>query len=488
MERGIKMNASFCSECGSPRKDTEQFCANCGHDSGSLQPGVNSKPGLSKRIKIMLCAAAVLLIALFSAHFYIKSMISPDEQIADIYEALHKGDAKQLIKAIDIADDVIYQPQVYMDSLQYEDPASLMEEITTAIQRTETMGLPQIITSNHIGDFLKVEQKKYLGFYKRIHITALDYEAELETNLPSGRIAIGEKEWAFEGKPISLGHFLPGDYVAVLSNESLEEDSLEVNILVQSNHRENVYTFDKEDYMISFDGESAVGLLVINGKETGEKVSESLEVGPFFTQELIELSLIQEIHGKLQHSDIVHAYPGDKVTFPIDLQPEEQEVFSEEKDNEEEQQKDFSKVKDREEGKVATEDKEEEVRKAAEKFVSSFRSAYEKALNTRDFSLIAPYLKEGSVAYEEFVDFIGDLKDQSYRYDFIKNDMIDTVIISGELIEVDTYEEFNFTNHLGEVTHYKREKTYDLLMSGSDEFEIYSIKISDTIREKTGGF
>lgn len=489
MERGVNINESFCSECGSPRKDTEQFCANCGHDAGSLQPEMSAQPKMPKRKKVMLGALAVLLIALFSAHFYIKSMISPDAQITGIYEALHKGDAKQLIEAIDIADDVIYDPQVYMDSLQYEDPSFLMEEITAAVERTEAMGLPQIITSDYIGDFLKVEQKKYLGLYKRIHITALDYEARLETDLPSGKIAIGENEWIFEGKPISLGRLLPGEYVAVLSNEDLE-DSLESNILVQSNYRENVYTFDKDDYMISFVGEGADGLLVINGEKTGEYVSESLEVGPFFTQELIELSLIQENDGQSQHSDIVQAYPGDNVTFPIALQPvepEEQEEISEENDRKEEQQKVFSEKKDKGEIKMTAEEKGEEIRRAAEKFVSSFRSAYEEALNTRNFSLIVPYLQEGSVAYEEFEEFIGDMEGSSYRYDFIKNDMTGTVINAGNLVAVDTYEEFNFTNHSGKVTHYKREKRYDLFMNGTEEFEIYNIKISDTIRENTGG-
>lgn len=480
------MSERFCGECGRSKGDAEQFCVDCGYDYGSSQPETRYKPGMSKRSKGMLIVAAVLLGALFSAHFYIQSMISPEEQIIEIYEALHKGDEKQLFKALDIAGDVHYDPQVYMDSLQYEEPATVREEMTAAVQRTKTIGIPQIITSQHIGDFLIVEQKKFLGVYKRIHITALDYEVKVETDLPSGKIAIGEKEWDFEGESFSLGRFLPGAYVAVLSNESLEEDSVEMSILVQSNRRENVYTLDKEDYMISFEEENEGGLLFINGTETGMEVSELQEVGPFFTQSLIELSLARGIDGKSQRSESVRAYPGEKVTFSFALEEEEEEAVEQEQAQEQEKEQ---KQQAQAQQKVSSEDKDrgEEVKRAAEKFVSGFRSAYEKALNTRDFSLIAPYLKEGTDLYEEFAEFIRGMKNESYHYDFIQNAMLGTVIISDGVVEVDTYEEFNFTNHLSEVTHYKREKTYHLLMSGSEDFEISSIKISDTIRQKTGG-
>jgi len=307
------MRPGFCSECGSPKSNNERICANCEFDSGSTEFEANSKSGTSKRTKVIVGIVAGLLIVFFSAHSYIKSMISPDEQITAIYKALHKGDAKQLIEAIEMTDDVIYDPQAYMDSLQYEDPVSLKEEITAAVERTETTGLPQIISSDHIGDYLKVGHEKFLGVYKRIHITALDYEVKLETDLPRGEIAIGKRKWKFEGKPISLGCFLPGTYVAVLSNESIGEGSKEKEILVHSNNRDNVYTFNKEDYMISFDGENAAGFLLINGKQTFERANELQEVGPFFTRELIELSLVQEIDGKSQYSDIVKAYPGEKL-------------------------------------------------------------------------------------------------------------------------------------------------------------------------------
>lgn len=316
------MNTSLCRNCGESRNVNERFCADCGYEFGSLRSERHSKPGMTKRTKIMFGSVAFLLFVLVSVHFYIKSIISPEEQIAAIEEALQKGDAKQLIEAINIADDVIYDPHVYLDSLQYENPAFLMEEIIAAVQRTKEVGIPQIITSQHIGDIFKVEQERFFGIYKRIYIAALDYEVKLKTDLPSGKLAIGEESWEFDGKSMSLGRFLPGTYVAVLSNDSLAEGSVEEEIFVQSNDRINVYRFNKEKYMISFLGGSEDGFLVVNGKETDEKISDLQEAGPFFTREIVELRLAREIDGKSQYSEIVHAYPGEIVNFSVFMQAE----------------------------------------------------------------------------------------------------------------------------------------------------------------------
>jgi membrane-associated protein TcaA len=138
---------------------------------------------------------------------------------------------------------------------------------------------------------------------------------------------------------------------------------------------------------------------------------------------------------------------------------------------------------DEEDDAITDELTEEEVISEAQQFVLDFRAAYEKALNQRDFSLIDPFLLTDSVAYKELVEFVGELKNESYTYDFTHNETTDGMVHDYGDILIDTYEVFDFTNRQGKLTHYEREKTYYLELDDDGDFKIYSILIRDTIRE-----
>src|SRR5690606_4510216 len=115
-------------------------------------------------------------------------------------------------------------------------------------------------------------------------------------------------------------------------------------------------------------------------------------------------------------------------------------------------------------------------------FIADFRSAYQSSLNHKDFSYIDGYLKEGSIAREELVDFIGNIGDDFYLYEFLIDEAVDFEILADKAF-VTTYEEFDFTNHLDVVTNYKRSKKYEVHLAENGELRIAKIDIIDTVRD-----
>ena len=110
-----------------------------------------------------------------------------------------------------------------------------------------------------------------------------------------------------------------------------------------------------------------------------------------------------------------------------------------------------------------------------------FRLAYEEALNSRDYSIVAPFLLKQSPADKELKKYIGDLQDKGYSYEFTDNTITDIEDMGDNTFTVSTNEIFIFTNHLNEQTHYDREKTYTVIKN-EDGFKITKISIKDTDR------
>ncbi|ANU17889.1 hypothetical protein BBI11_12980 [Planococcus maritimus] len=117
-----------------------------------------------------------------------------------------------------------------------------------------------------------------------------------------------------------------------------------------------------------------------------------------------------------------------------------------------------------------------------EQFIADFRAAYETALNEKDFLRIDAFLKADSIARQELVDFIADTGSEDYLYEFLVDEVVGVEILEDKAF-VETNEEFDFTNHLDEVTNYKRNKKYEVHGVESGDLKIAGIDIMDTTRE-----
>jgi len=119
----------------------------------------------------------------------------------------------------------------------------------------------------------------------------------------------------------------------------------------------------------------------------------------------------------------------------------------------------------------------------ARDLVTDFREAYEGALNSKDYSKIDPYLLKGGHAAKDLKEYIGDLKDTAYDYNFTLTEVNDVTKKSDVEMEVITREKFVFTNHLDETVNYDREKVYTLKLDG-DDLKIEYIDYVETNRDK----
>jgi uncharacterized membrane protein YvbJ len=143
------MGHDFCSECGKPLQVDERFCENCGHRFEPQQEEVVkltrksrhttnvSISKMSKKKKIVIGVGAAIAVALFSAHTYIKSIVSTEKQIAAIQEALHESNGEMFLKAVHVDDDVIFDSEAYMELFKYDGAPYLIEEIREAIHQVK---------------------------------------------------------------------------------------------------------------------------------------------------------------------------------------------------------------------------------------------------------------------------------------------------------------------------------------------------------------
>ena len=110
---------------------------------------------------------------------------------------------------------------------------------------------------------------------------------------------------------------------------------------------------------------------------------------------------------------------------------------------------------------------------------NDFRNSYEEALNYENFSYIENYLYGSGEAYTQLRDFIWDIEEYYYSYNFLTNEVLSGEVIDDK-IHLNVYEVFNYTGEDGDTTRYERWKEYILVEVIPNEFQILKINIQDT--------
>lgn len=205
-------------------------------------------------------------------------------------------------------------------------------------------------------------------------------------------------------------------------------------------------------------------ILFVNGESTEKTLNEIREIGPLPENQSVELYAEKTLEdGSVIQSNVLTIDDLRWNTFVF--------TFEEVIENKTEQKD------DEEASAMATSTSE------ASEHVLSFRTAYETALNTRDFSKIATYLEKGSDAYVELEEYIGDSKDEGFHYDFTSNTVISEKEVSPNHFKISTNETFTFTNHLNQKTDYEREKVYDV-KNIDGNYKISKITYTETERTR----
>lgn len=452
----------FCHECGNPMEADQVFCAECGTPKAvpsteSPKPVVQkTKKPWSFKKKLSFMLIGFLAIALVAGHYTIQANTSPDSKISNFLTALQAGDSESVLKEISISEDIIKDEKVYVSYLKSLDYDVIEANITEGAAGIKEDGITRVITDDNGHQIFKLKQEKYLSLYPVVTIEAIPVNVELATDLPNGEYSIAGKTFDLAKGNQVMGAFLPGIYSTTAKAEGAYQSSAETEQEITGNEDLSI-EFQKQQLMVTLASDEPESIVFINGKTTEKKVKDLGEVGPVFEGDTVSL------HAELkdQKSDPVDAVGGEQVNLSVG---EEAVAVVEEKENEEEVEE------------TAYFDDE-----SINDFIWDFRYAYESALNSKSYSEVASYLQPGSTALKEIDEFIGDLGDQYFLYQFYTDDVLDYTV-DGKTAYVTTYEEFDFTNHLYETINYKRNKVYEIVVGKDDMYEIVSIEILDTQR------
>lgn len=469
--------SEFCTECGAPSQKDEQFCLSCGAKLASPstvetppQVQVESTAVVTKATprkplpmwkKLTYSIVLFLVAAGIGGHLYVKSITSPNKTIQPIYNALLSNDEKQFFDHIEVPKDVSYDPQAYMAYIKSQDMNSFFNTLMANADDAYTDGIIRIIEHEDGTELFRIKAAKFLYLYPTVEVLATSSEVLLETDLKSGTFSFNEKKYDLTGEPVKIGTFLPGDYVihATLDDPFIPNSS-KWPFTVDTAEKANVISLNSIDTMIKLDSEEMDSIVFINGVSTEKTVADLKSIGPVFGETEFELHIEKETPtGEVAKSNEVIGTSGSDVYFSYPANYSFVEKTTDE---------------------IAQEKFDES---ALSQFVLDFRDAYGESLMNKDFTAVRSYLAKDSTAYKELKDFIANIGDDYYHYDFTLNEVTDTEVTPDEAF-VSTYEEFIFTNHKNNVTHYERDKQYDIRLNDKDEFEIHKIHIFDTKRNR----
>jgi hypothetical protein len=444
--------------------EDELFCPECGFKSESVDVRkVNTeqiapqkvvlKQPMTRKNKILLGSITILVIAFASTHLYLANKFNSDEKLKAVVISMNEGDSDALLSEIVIPENTIYEKEIYLNYLENQDDNYLLDELLKATEYTLKDNIPRYVNDEFENEVFKISNDPFLFFYPRLKIEAVPIPINAVTDIENGVLTIAGKTFKLSKEETELGKALPGEYV--LKYEVEDEFNLPAKEFLydlQKGENEKIQILS-EELMVTIPQDYAGGILVVDGEKMNESLEGETLIGPFIEDESITLQLSNP-NGI---SEEVNAMAGETVSFYFPSS-EETEVSLVEYDEVDINEQDLT------------------------NFYLEYRQAYENALNAKNFSLAENYLLEGSVAYDELVEFVGDIGNDYYLYEFNKDEIINYEVnpTSAKLF---TYEEFDFTNHEGVITNYKRNKEYDIVLHDDGYLKITNIKITETVRD-----
>jgi len=474
----------FCQECGNEIKINETFCSECGKPIVKTQgqkpfpqptiektfPNKEPKIPMSIKSKISFIILGILAVSLIAGHLTIKEFTSPEKKVKTFMNAMLDGNKDLIVEQITFPANVVKDNNVFTTYLLSQNIDLFNSRILVAAQELSKDGITRIVSHDNGDEVFRIKQKKFLNLYPVIEIEAIPVNVKLTSDLPNGKYQIADKTFELNKNYQELGAFLPGIYKTTISSDSF-------GYITSMNDNQQIFgaedveiEFNSDQFMVSISSDEPTAIVFIDGKSTNKTVEEIAQIGPIFDDTSLNLyAETKDEEGKIVKSYEKTAFAGEDVALAFNLsvtsEVEEPEVA--------------------EVTEVAEETDKEQVyftNDLLEEFFWNFRGAYQEALNNKDFDRVEYYLKPDTIARQEIKDFIGDIGNEYYLYEFLTDNIIE-FDIQGDKAFITTFEEFNFTNHLDVVTNYKRNKKYEIVKPIEGMYQIISIEILDTQRE-----
>ncbi|MCF3942994.1 TcaA NTF2-like domain-containing protein [Oceanobacillus alkalisoli] len=459
----------YCIQCGHELKENEAFCTECGtnqNSAASTPPTVESekrtvnnapKKPMSKKNKWLLGIAAGFVVVLIGAHLFLSSYFNPMKNFQAMDQAILDDDVEAFVDQINFDDSALLDEDSYFEYIKDYEWGTIKDQYVDLLEQ-DNHPLSKSIYSNNGEKLFDVRQEKKLLIFNTYSFQAEPATLNVSTNVADTNVAINETELKLEdSEAMETVSIYPGVYAVAAEAENhfgsfISETELEVT---PSAEKDFMIEFEANEYTFTTDVEEAQ--LFVNGEGTGLTFAELEKIGPVPYDTEFELHAeLEKADGKVIKTDVLTMDDLGWYGFEFYFNEGEEEDASD--------------------AETASSDTDVADDSLGE-IVLNFRDAYESALNNKDFSLIAPYLEEGSIAYDELEEYVGDLEDTAYHYDFTSNEIVDVEELAGDEVIVTTNEVFTFTNHLDDKIDYDRTKEYVLVKSG----EAYKIKAIDYV-------
>ncbi|KGP91510.1 hypothetical protein N780_19755 [Pontibacillus chungwhensis BH030062] len=464
----------FCTECGEAMGESQDFCTSCGTKFLSDTPETRYQrtPPMSKKKKRTLISFGLLAAVLLMAHFTLSTIFDPAKKIQAMDQAMKANNASAFLHELTLENNALLNENEYFTYLKEAGWTTMKEQLSTIITSNETNGTGKQVTDDAGNAIFLVKKRAIVPkLYYTYDIKAIPSTITVSSDIVPSTVITGDHSTKISSTDTfyDLAKAYPGTHTLEGEAENrFGTFSNQLDVLVEhpSGKQEVLFPFNYKTYSLTSNEMGAT--LFINGESTGLPLIELNEIGPVPSEAPLKVHAQWISHaGETIRSEVIDTQyvQGDQIELQIHKPREAEEAQAVQ-----EEQSESDPV---ESGATA---------EGAANHVVAFRSAYERALNEHNFSLMASYLQKGSYAEKELYDYILDLETSVYTYDFRENNVIQSKKVSEQLVEVDMEEMFIFTNHLGEQTRYDRTKRY-MVVFENGSYKIQKILINDTIRK-----
>ncbi|MEI4768822.1 hypothetical protein WAX74_04005 [Psychrobacillus sp. FJAT-51614] len=464
-----------CVNCGVKRQGTENFCLNCGTKLEEVVPIKTTKRSTinpkQKKMRIAsIISIFVIIVGLYGAHLFLNWKYDTSKIIIEMNKAYVKGEHTEFLSFFSIPEKVIEDSEGFYSFIEDEGWDQLRNQIKEEVKILEDDELSNIILDSHGNKLMSVTNEPLLfGLYDRVSFVLHPIKVQAEIPLNETSIVINEQTVTEdEGKSITIGNFLPGEYnwkasapseFATIENEGI------INVIGDGNNS-FIFKPEMEAGMATITSDLPDAVLWVNNKSTGKTVTEITSLGPVPYDGTVTITAeAKDTEGKIVKGEqvaiksnsahIKFAHIQDKIASDRKKQLEIEVM------------------------RLLKNEHEENVGY----YIDNFRYDFENALNSADFSYISGYFPTSSEIqsiYLKEIENHGKI-DGYYDYDFQSNTITDIKAIDQNTLYVETAEVFYFYSD-DEDYIYNKTKGYTVTING-DQYFITNIEQLTTEKE-----
>lgn len=461
-----------CPNCGTAKNGLDKFCLNCGYkfeieDAPTLANERKEQkitPKQRKKRIALVTTLIMLLLALAGTHLFLQAKFDVSKSIVEMNQAYTKNDSSTFLSYFTIEEGIMTDEKGFYAFVESEGWESLRDQLKSEANLLKAEGLSDIILDSNGNKFVSVVNEPILfGLYDRVSFLVHPIEVQAEIPLDKAIIEIGEQTITGGKDDIVLaGKFLPGNYkwkASAASDYSPIKNTGTANV---EGDGSNSYVLNAplDAGMIKITSDVADAVLWVNGKSTGKTVKEMNSIGPVPFDGSVEISA----ESKDEKNTVVKGEPvavksaTAHITFA-----HVQEKIAAERDKEMEAEQ-MESLLDKHAAEAAN-------------YISNFRSDFEMALNSPDFSYISGYFTVNSQIQKDYIDEINRHAAMSeyYYYEFISTSVTDIETVDSNTIKVYTTETFNFMSGTDDLL-YDKKKVYTIEVNDDMLYNILDIE------------